>query len=260
MDKNFYDMIFKRKSFHRYGEPDGKTISPEELDEIRTMWYKFTPLFEGINTKIKIVPGNQTSCNRGEEYCILIYSEKKPGYLQNIGYIGEQLDLWLTGRGIGPLWFGVGRTKERKYEGLEYVIMMAIRKIDDDSKFRKPGDLASFVRVPAEEFWEGPEIEGVTEAVRLTPTACNIQPWKVVNKGDGTLEVYRYRRPGKHGIIPPFRLAYFGSIDIGIFMLFMDICLEHKGIAFERELTPDDGNFRRLNLNAVYKLNGNKEG
>ena len=43
-------------------------------------------------------------------------------------------------------------------------------------------------------------------------------------------------------------------------MLFMDICLEHKGIAFERELTPDDGNFRRLNLNAVYKLNGNKEG
>ena len=174
MDASYFDLIYKRKSFHRYGEPDGKKITPEELDEIREMWYKFTPLFEGIKTKIKIVPGEQTSCNRGEEYCILIYSEKKPGYLQNIGYIGEQLDLWLTGRGIGPLWFGVGRTKERKYEGLEYVIMMAIRKIDDDSKFRKPGDLASFVRVPAEEFWEGPVIEGVTEVVRLTPTACNI--------------------------------------------------------------------------------------
>ena len=43
-------------------------------------------------------------------------------------------------------------------------------------------------------------------------------------------------------------------------MLFMDICLEHTGIAFERELTPDDGNFRRLNLNAVYKLKDQKEG
>ena len=82
----------------------------------------------------------------------------------------------------------------------------------------------------------------------------NIQPWKVVNKGGGTLDVYRYRRPGKHGIIPPFRLAYFGSIDIGIFMLFLDLCLEHKGIEFEREFTPDNGNFKQLNLNAVYKF------
>lgn len=254
MDPTYYDMIFKRKSFHRYGEPDGKKITPEELDDISRMWYEFKPLFDGIKTKIKIVPGEQTSCNRGEEYCILIYSEKKPGYLQNIGYIGEQLDLCLTARGIGPLWFGVGRTKERRYEGLEYVIMMAIRKIDDDSKFRTPGDLSTFKRVPAEEFWEGDVIDGITDVVRLTPTACNIQPWKVVNKGGGTLDVYRYRRPGKHGIIPPFRLAYFGSIDIGIFMLFLDLCLEHKGIDFERELTPDNGNFKQLNLNAVYRL------
>ena len=90
MDTTFYDMIFKRRSFHRYGEPDGKSITPDELDEIREMWYRFEPLFEGIKTKIKIVPGSQTSCNRGEEYCILIYSERKPGYLQTIGYIGEQ--------------------------------------------------------------------------------------------------------------------------------------------------------------------------
>lgn len=254
MDSSYYDMIFKRKSFHRYGEPDGKKITAEELDEIREMWYKFEPLFEGIETKIHIVPGEQTSCNRGEEYCILIYSEKKPGYLQNIGYIGEQLDLYLTKKGIGPLWFGVGRTKVRKFEGLDYVIMMAIRKIDDDSKFRTPGDFSTFNRVPVEEFWEGEPIEGITEVVRLTPTACNIQPWRVVNKGDGTLDVYRYRRPGRHGIIPPFLLAFYGGIDIGIFMLFLDLCLEHKGIKFTRTLTPDDGNFKRLNLNAVYKL------
>ena len=35
------------------------------------------------------VSGN--TCKRGEEYCILLYSEKKDNYLQNIGYIGEQL-------------------------------------------------------------------------------------------------------------------------------------------------------------------------
>ena len=39
MDAAYYDMIFKRKSFHRYGEPDGKKITAEELEEIKTMWY-----------------------------------------------------------------------------------------------------------------------------------------------------------------------------------------------------------------------------
>ena len=32
---------------------------------------------------------------RGQEYCILFYSEKKENYLQNIGYLGEQLDFIL---------------------------------------------------------------------------------------------------------------------------------------------------------------------
>ena len=67
MDSSYYDLIFKRKSFHRYGEPDGKTITQEELNEISEMWYKFTPLFDGIKTKIKIVPGSQTSCNSYEK-------------------------------------------------------------------------------------------------------------------------------------------------------------------------------------------------
>ena len=51
MDTSYFDLIFKRKSFHRYGEPDGKKISQEELNEIQEMWYKFTPLFEGITQR-----------------------------------------------------------------------------------------------------------------------------------------------------------------------------------------------------------------
>ena len=107
-------------------------------------------------------------------------------------------------------------------------------------------------RKPAEEIWTGPQIEGVTDIVRFAPSACNSQPWLVRN--DDKLYVYRYRKPGKRGIMPADRVAYYNSIDIGIFMLFMDICLEHKGISFERTLTPDDGNFKQLNLNAVYTL------
>ena len=34
-------------------------------------------------------------------------------YLQNIGYLGEQLDLYLVSKNIGTLWFGIGKVEEK---------------------------------------------------------------------------------------------------------------------------------------------------
>lgn len=65
--------------------------------------------------KIKIVK-DSTTYNRGQEYFILFYSEKKDNYLQNIGYLGEQLDLYLTSKNIGTLWFGIGKVEENKID------------------------------------------------------------------------------------------------------------------------------------------------
>ena len=56
------------------------------------------------------MPAGKTSCKRGEEYCILLYSEKKGDYLRNIGYIGEQLDLYLASLNIGAC--GLGSAKQ----------------------------------------------------------------------------------------------------------------------------------------------------
>ena len=67
---------------------------------------------------MQILPADQTTCKRGQEYCILLYSEKKLNYLQNIGYIGEQLDLYLASMNIGALWFGIGKVEETTYHGL----------------------------------------------------------------------------------------------------------------------------------------------
>lgn len=85
---------------------------------------------------MRIVPASETNCKRGEEYCILFYSEKKGNYLQNIGYIGEQIDLYLASMNIGALWFGIGKTDEYLFENLDFVIMIAIAKMPED-KFRK---------------------------------------------------------------------------------------------------------------------------
>ncbi len=69
-----------------------------------------------------------------------------------------------------------------------------------------------FKRKRVEEIWEGEQIPGVTDIVRFAPSACNSQPWLV--KNDGELSVYRYRKPGKRGIIPADKVSFYNCIDI----------------------------------------------
>ena len=250
MDKTFYETIFKRKSFHIFRSVGKESISGAELDDIQKAYSEFNPLKPEIKTAIRIVPEKQTSCKRGGEYCILLYSEKKDGYLQNIGYLGEQLDLYLVSKNIGTLWFGIGKTKEEPFEDMEFVIMLSVRKISNDSKFRK--DMFKSKRKSIDEIWKGEQIPGVSDIVRFAPSACNSQPWYV--KNDGEISVYRYKKPGKRGIMPADKVVFYNRIDIGIFICFMDICLEHCDIGFERKLYPDDGEYKEFVLNAVYRL------
>lgn len=251
MDASLYEMIFKRKSFHLFRNVGDAKIGAYELENIQDAWNSFSPLFPEIRTAIRIVPGEETTCKRGQEYCILFYSENKEGYLQNIGYLGEQLDLYLVSQNIGTLWFGIGKTEETSFNGLEYVIMIAIRKIDDPALFRK--DMFGSKRKTVEEIWEGEMIEGVTDIVRFAPSACNTQPWFV--KNDGELRVYRYKKPGKRGIMPADRVSYYNRIDIGIFLCFLELCLKHREIVFQREAFAEEDGTEEKTLNALYNIN-----
>ena len=234
MEKELYPMIFKRKSFHIFR--DIGSITPTELQKIEEKYDTFSPMIDGIKTDIRIVPADKTTCKRGQEYCILLYSEKKDNYLQNIGYIGEQLDLYLASLGIGALWFGIGKPDEQSYNGLDFVIMIAIAKVADD-KFRK--DMFKSKRKPLDEIWNGEHYREIGNIVRFTPSACNTQPWKVTAE-EKSLTVYRYKKPGKRGIMPANKVAHYNRIDIGIFLYFLDLCLMENRIRFERELFTDN--------------------
>ena len=129
--------------------------------------------------------------------------------------------------------------------------MLSIRKISDDSKYRK--DMFKSKRKSVEEIWEGEQIPGVSDIVRFAPSACNSQPWLVKNNGE--LSVYRYRKPGKRGVMPADKVSFYNRIDIGIFICFMDLCLRHNGVGFEKTLYSDAGDDdKELVLNAKYRL------
>ena len=250
MDNNLYDMIFKRKSFHLFRNIGDEKISEGELKDIENYFNTIKPLVDNIKVKMKIVKDG-ASCHRGQEYCILLYSEKKDNYLQNIGYIGEQLDLYLVSKNIGTLWFGIGKVDEKQYEGLDFVIMIAISKVDKEEKFRK--DMYKSKRKELDEIWNGDYYKDIANIIRFTPSACNTQPWKVEAK-EKELSIYRYRKEGKRGIMPKDRVIYYNQIDIGIFLCFIELCLEHNGLTYKRELFIEEDVEVENNLTARYEI------
>ena len=249
MNNELYDMIYKRKSFHLFRNIGDEHISKEEINDIEEHFSKLVPLVDDIKVKFKIVKDGIT-CKRGQEYCILIYSEKKENYLQNVGYLGEQLDLYLVSKNIGTLWFGIGRVEDKQLDGLDFVIMIAISKIDSPEKFRK--DMFKSKRKSLEEIWQGDKYIEIANIVRFAPSACNTQPW-LVEEADDELRIYR--NSGKRGIMPKNLVMYYNQIDIGIFLYFLELCLEKNKIKFERSLFIEENHENDKNLTAKYKIN-----
>lgn len=229
---DYYRQIFKRKSFHLFRGIE--KLTTDDINDLKAFIDSAKPLDPHIKTRIQLVPETDTTCKRGGEYCILFYSEKKGEYLRNIGYIGEQIDLYLASQDIGALWFGIGKPQELEINGLGFVIMISIAKMPVD-KFRK--DMFKSKRKPLSETWIGDTLN-VAEIVRFTPSACNTQPWITENNGKELL-VYRYKKPGKRGIMPIEKVRYYNKIDMGIYLFMLETCLEYENYSFVRTLDED---------------------
>lgn len=222
-----YQMIFKRKSFRRFD--NRLLLDAQALADIREKLDELTPLVGGIRVVYRLVPVSVTTCKRGA-YALLVYSEIAPFYLENVGFLVEQLDLWLASKDIGACWYGMGKPDVQTYDGLDHVIMLAIGKAAPEA-FRK--DYTKAKRQPVAAFWTGAPMAGVTDCVRYAPSACNTQPWRVVSEKEG-LRVFR--ATGSRCLIPKDKVPFYNRIDMGIFLYFMTCALTHEGHRYERTL------------------------
>lgn len=246
-----YDMIFKRKSFHIFRNVGDDKLTEDDLSDIKSAYKNIEPLYPEIKTEIKIVSADEKVLGRGAEYAIEIYSETKDNYLMNVGYIGELLDLYLVSKNIGSLWFGSGKPDKKEYNGLSFVIMILIKKVDSTEKFRK--DMFKSKRKSTDEIWQGNQISGVSDIARFAPSACNSQPWRIKHEGN-ELEIFRYRRPGRVGIMPGNMVSTLNRIDMGIYICFLELCLKHENYEFSKTLFVDKGSDNEMTLNAKYIL------
>ena len=84
--QEYYDLIFKRRSVRKYAEIG---LNSDELKAVEKTLTQLVPLDSSIKTKLVIKNRTMTKAKFGE-YSLIAYSENKPNYLLNMGYLLEQ--------------------------------------------------------------------------------------------------------------------------------------------------------------------------
>ena len=137
------EMIFMRKSCRSF------TNIPVDAATIETVKaFPMKPLHPEIKVHWDIVPRNQVKCicPWTTPQLIIIYSEEAEGYLENIGFLFQQMDLYLQTLGLGVCWLGMGRMNPKtttEVEGMRFVIMLSLGHPKGDQLRH---DLKSFKR------------------------------------------------------------------------------------------------------------------
>ncbi|MBR5125179.1 MAG: nitroreductase [Oscillospiraceae bacterium] len=173
------EMICQRKSCRSF---TGKPVDAEMIEKILS--FKPRALYPDIKIRMDIVSRDAVKCicPWTTPQLITVYSEEADGYLENIGFLFQQMDLYLQTLGLGVCWLGMGRMNPRtapEVEGMKFVIMMAFGYPKGDQLRH---DLKGFKRKSMEKISDRGDPR--LEPARLAPSAVNSQPWYFTHDGD----------------------------------------------------------------------------
>lgn len=217
------EMIYQRKSCRSY---TGVPVDEALLETIKA--FPMKPLYPDIKVHWDIVPRNQVKCicPWTTPQLIAIYSEETEGWLENVGFLFQQMDLYLQSMGLGACWLGMGRMHPKtapRVEGMQFAILLAFGYPKDD---RKRYGLKGFKRKTPEQIAD--RADEKLEPARLAPSAVNSQPWYFTHAGD---MIHAYRSHNS-------RLGYMNRIDMGIALAHLYVANEETFRFFREENPP----------------------
>lgn len=189
--------IFIRKSCRKYLDDE------IDMSQIHEFMSTVKPLIPEINYSYKILTRDEVSLKTrwSAPYYLAIYSDKKENYGLNIGFIFQQLSLYMQSINIGSCWVGMGSVKEKDPE---FVILMSFGKSNDLKR-----DISKFKRKSLSKI---SDIEDEKlKVAQLAPSAVNSQPWYFKHT-DEEYDVFKV----KHNIVKRKILGKWNDIDVGI--------------------------------------------
>lgn len=225
MLEHAHDVIRKRKSIRKY---DMEPLDAGTLEIVATQIKALRPLFPNIDYAVEIANKTKGLFNVKAPHYLLFSSQIADGAYENIGFIGQQMDLFFASMGIGACWLGASKpmqdTKITAPEDstLSLVICMA---------FGQPAQplyrtLQQFKRKPLHAISQGHDKR--LEAARLAPSAINGQNWYFVAEGD---KIYCYRKK----LNPIQALIYDKMVDIDMGIAICHIAAESADFCFIKE-------------------------
>lgn len=201
------ETIYKRQSIRKYD----KTPLPEEtLMEIRHFIDNASVLNPDIKWSYEIVGRDKVRTLQRFKalHYLLIFSQTKDNYLQNIGFIFQQVDLYLQSRGIGSCWIGAGSPKdyENPNPDQDFVILMMFGNPQGEI-YRKSTEFKRKIICEISD-----ERDSKLIPAQLAPSAANTQTWYFTHNDDGSCNVYRNKRKLRISK----KMDVWNQIDIGI--------------------------------------------
>jgi len=230
--KQLADAIYYRKSTRDYSDSVVDILeSKGNLVEV----FGLVPLVADTRVSVRVLESHEVK-NKKTKYCIGFYSEDKPLALENVGFIGQQLDLILQSQGIATCWWGMKKPKKefKKVDGLDcFITMMA--GIETKDEVRKYPD--GFKRKAAEDIVVGGvELDKFIEAIRVAPSAVNRQPRLVEKTADDTYNFYLKKSANPLDLI----IGDMRNIDLGIAISHLFVQAKAEGFNAEFNVVGTD--------------------
>ena len=198
------EMIYQRRSVRKYKKG---TPSEEVLSDIVASFGALRPLYPDIRCELKLLSRGdvRTLMPWMPECAVAVFSEPGEGYLENAGFILEQLDLYIQSLGLGSCWVGLARPKRRELipEGMEFVMLLAF----GETEVAERSGASDFKRRDMAEITDRPDAR--LEPARLAPSSVNSQPWYFA-ACEGGFDVYRRK------LVRTSSLTRMNVIDLGI--------------------------------------------
>ncbi len=223
INEELYKTIFTRKSVRKY---DMTSLTDEKLLEIKDFADNVKQLIPGIKCEFSFLTDDKVKniLPIKAPHYILIYSEKKEGYLLNAGFMLQQVDLYLSTINLGSCWLGMAKPSKEVptlQNGLEFVIMLAFGNTKEELH---RADNSEFKRKSISEITSISGAEQLLEAARLAPSASNSQPWYF---SGNTNEIIICRE--KLSLLKAPLFNKMNQIDTGIALCHLWLSIEHQG-------------------------------
>ncbi len=212
------DAVVARRSVRKY---TGQPLDELLIDGLAAFISEIKPLHDNIPVDVVLYGKDdfhrefgRSAMYRATDFVVLRSAMNIQGYLQNVGFIGEQIALWLTHKGIASCWAGMARQKTQPSRGeLPYVISIEFGR-GDNSPFRRMPEESPRKKLHEIMLNEisDPAFLPVLDAGRLAPSAVNLQPVRYFTVDD-SIFICRKKPALKYGYLENMQ-----QIDVGAAM------------------------------------------